>query len=122
MSTPRLRWVIGTGLLFGALVASVGAQVPYQRLLKAESDPQNWLTYAGSLQVASLLGARSNQPAERLDAQARVGVSDPAGRHRRDVAARCRRRHVPDRAAEHRHCARRSQRPAALDLYAEHPA
>src|SRR5262245_10384510 len=30
----------GTGLL--------AQQVPYQRLLKAESEPQNWLTYAGS--------------------------------------------------------------------------
>ena len=35
-----------------ALVALAGtgvlAQVPYSRLLKAESEPQNWLTYAGS--------------------------------------------------------------------------
>ena len=31
-----------------AFVVSVHAQVPYERLLKAESDPQNWMTYAGS--------------------------------------------------------------------------
>jgi len=31
-------WAIGT---------IVSAQVPYQRLLRAESEPQNWLTYAG---------------------------------------------------------------------------
>ena len=28
--------------------SSLAAQVSYQRLLKAESEPQNWLTYAGS--------------------------------------------------------------------------
>jgi alcohol dehydrogenase (cytochrome c) len=31
-----------------AFVTSAQAQVPYERLLKAESDPQNWMTYAGS--------------------------------------------------------------------------
>ena len=35
-------------LLCCALVTSAQAQVPYDRLLKAESDPQNWMTYAGS--------------------------------------------------------------------------
>ena len=35
-------------VLLCALVTSVRAQVSYARLLKAESDPQNWLTYAGS--------------------------------------------------------------------------
>ena len=37
-----------TVLLLVAFVVSVHAQVPYERLLKAESDPQNWMTYAGS--------------------------------------------------------------------------
>ena len=47
MTTRRSVWAVvvlvtlcGTGLL--------AQQVPYQRLLKAESEPQNWLTYAGS--------------------------------------------------------------------------
>ena len=28
--------------------ALIDAQVPYQRLLRAASEPQNWLTYGGS--------------------------------------------------------------------------
>src|SRR3569832_1941815 len=33
------------GVLCGAAAA---AQVPYERIVKAESEPANWLTYAGS--------------------------------------------------------------------------
>ena len=35
-------------LVFVLLAASSSAQVTYDRLLKAESEPQNWLTYSGS--------------------------------------------------------------------------
>jgi alcohol dehydrogenase (cytochrome c) len=38
-------------LLFASLiVASVQAQVPYQRLLMAETEPGNWMTYSGGYQ------------------------------------------------------------------------
>ena len=33
------------------LVAASSAQVPYSRLLKAESEPANWLTYSGNYQA-----------------------------------------------------------------------
>ena len=31
-----------------AATATVGAQVSYDRLLRADREPQNWLTYSGS--------------------------------------------------------------------------
>jgi len=36
------------GLLLGVFCASLHAQVPFSRLLRAESEPQNWLIYSGS--------------------------------------------------------------------------
>ena len=30
--------------------ASLGAQVSFDRILRAQSEPQNWLTYSGNLQ------------------------------------------------------------------------
>jgi alcohol dehydrogenase (cytochrome c) len=54
------------GLAFGA--ASLAAQVPYSRLVKAESEPQNWLTYAGSYksQRYSALDQINRQNVSRL--------------------------------------------------------
>ena len=43
-----IRIAVTTVALLCCALASVRAQVSYARLLKAESDPQNWLTYAGS--------------------------------------------------------------------------
>ena len=41
--------IIRRVLLFIILVASVaGAQVPYDRILKASAEPANWLTYSGN--------------------------------------------------------------------------
>ena len=76
------------------------AQVSYQRLLNAEKEPQNWLTYAGSLQVAPLLAARRRSTG-RTPVQLKLAWAyqmQRAGR-RRDVADRRRRRDVSDRAA-----------------------
>jgi alcohol dehydrogenase (cytochrome c) len=46
----------------------IDAQVPYQRLLRAESEPQNWLTYAGSYksQRYSALDQINRQTVSRL--------------------------------------------------------
>jgi alcohol dehydrogenase (cytochrome c) len=46
--------IFGTILLCAALVSAVGvlgaqAPVTFERLLKSDSEPQNWLTYSGSL-------------------------------------------------------------------------
>ncbi len=40
-----LRWVLAMLVLFPC---SVTAQVPYERLVQAESEPESWLTYSGS--------------------------------------------------------------------------
>jgi alcohol dehydrogenase (cytochrome c) len=46
----------------------IDAQVPYQRLLRADSEPQNWLTYAGSYksQRYSALDQINRQTVSRL--------------------------------------------------------
>jgi alcohol dehydrogenase (cytochrome c) len=41
------RWIISAALL-AALGAGAAAQVSYDRLLNAEREPQNWLTFSGS--------------------------------------------------------------------------
>ena len=45
MSGRRRFGAIGFGLLL--CLAAVNAQVPYERLLRAVDEPQNWLTYSG---------------------------------------------------------------------------
>src|SRR5499425_3822991 len=45
-----LKWRLflsASGLFFFLLAGSAGAQVSSQRLLEAEKEPQNWLTYSG---------------------------------------------------------------------------
>jgi alcohol dehydrogenase (cytochrome c) len=51
-----------------AASALIDAQVPYQRLLRAASEPQNWLTYAGSYksQRYSALDQINRQTVSRL--------------------------------------------------------
>ena len=50
MTMPRLPFVL-TSLWCAGLgaVSSALGQVPFQRILDAESDPANWLTYAGKV-------------------------------------------------------------------------
>ena len=43
-----IRSIATAAVLLCVFSVSAHAQVPYERLLKAESDPQNWMTYAGS--------------------------------------------------------------------------
>ena len=40
-----LLWLV---LALRVMATSVVAQVPYERILDAESEPENWLTYSGS--------------------------------------------------------------------------
>src|SRR5262245_38889880 len=42
---PKL---LAVSILFLAALAPLGAQVTYERLLRAAEEPQNWLTYSGS--------------------------------------------------------------------------
>ena len=62
----RIRLVVMAGLLCAASV--IDAQVPYQRLLRAASEPQNWLTYGGSYksQRYSALDQINRQTVSRL--------------------------------------------------------
>jgi alcohol dehydrogenase (cytochrome c) len=55
-------------LLFLAIVISATAQVPYERIRRADSEPGNWLTYSGSYnsQRNSLLSQISDSNARRL--------------------------------------------------------
>ena len=40
--------MIRTAALLTALAGSVSAQVPYERLVMADSEPHHWLTYSGN--------------------------------------------------------------------------
>jgi len=43
-------------LLLIASVAALVGQVPYERILKAHSEPGNWLTYSGDYQAHGYSG------------------------------------------------------------------
>ena len=46
--------------------ASLGAQVSFDRILRAQSEPQNWLTYSGKLRaIATASSRRSRRPTSR---------------------------------------------------------
>ncbi|PYR15528.1 MAG: hypothetical protein DMF94_31685 [Acidobacteria bacterium] len=48
--STTIRRSAATGLVIAALAAgSVHAQVSFDRILHASQEPQNWLTYSGSL-------------------------------------------------------------------------
>ena len=53
--SPKPRAALATAVLIVIASASVFAQVSYQRLLNAEKEPQNWLTYGGSYKQLSLI-------------------------------------------------------------------
>ncbi|MBZ5590731.1 MAG: PQQ-dependent dehydrogenase, methanol/ethanol family [Acidobacteriia bacterium] len=38
-------------VLIAVMAAQMGAQVPYERILRSSSQPENWLTYSGSYQA-----------------------------------------------------------------------
>ena len=67
----RSSVAVVVAVVFAALwmgTALIDAQVPYQRLLRAESEPQNWLTYGGSYksQRYSALDQINRQTVSRL--------------------------------------------------------
>ena len=99
-----------------ALASSLSAQVTYERILKAEAEPGNWLTYSGNYAAHRFSPLDSDQRPERREPEAAVGLSDELAAEVRDHAARRRRRDVHLRAAEQRHGARHPHRPAALEV------
>src|SRR3981081_2199882 len=46
MTTRRIGWAVAAAAL---AVAPVRAQVSFDRILHANQEPQNWLTYSGTL-------------------------------------------------------------------------
>ena len=48
MRIAKCRFAVALGLLLLSSVACFGQNVPYERILHAQSEPQNWLTYSGS--------------------------------------------------------------------------
>jgi alcohol dehydrogenase (cytochrome c) len=48
MRIAKCRFAAALGLLLLSSVASFGQNVPYERILHAQSEPQSWLTYSGS--------------------------------------------------------------------------
>ena len=41
-------WVTSAVIVLAWVAAPLHAQLTYERLLKADSEPNNWLTYSGS--------------------------------------------------------------------------
>jgi len=47
----RIIWILFVCAILINVIGGLGAQAPvtFERLLKSDSEPQNWLTYSGSL-------------------------------------------------------------------------
>ena len=70
------------------------AQVPYDRILRAAAEPQNWLTYNGTLQQPALQHARADHAGQRRRTSSRSGCcrtrcSAPGSRTRSSSTASC---------------------------------
>ena len=75
------------------------AQVSYERLVRAESESENWLTYSGSYRSHRFSALKQITSENVAKAEASVGVSDQGTRPYGDDAAGCGWGHVPDGAA-----------------------
>src|SRR5688572_27495177 len=65
------------GFLSGLAGAAppVTSNVTFERLIKARSEPQNWLTYYGAYGWLAVQSPRSGQQKERQRAPTRLGIS-----------------------------------------------
>ena len=109
-------WIARALLAVSAGAVSLQAQVTFDRILRAGDEPQNWLTYSGSVlsQRYSTLTQITPGNVENLEQQwvfqaqiAREVRGHAAGRRRRDVHRA---------GAERRRGARRGDRPRLLGL------
>ncbi len=48
MTTVKARLILPVLLVLAVMALRLDAQVTYDRLLRAASEPQNWLTYSGT--------------------------------------------------------------------------
>ena len=67
--------------------------VPFERILHAKQEPQNWLTYSGQAEPAPQR-AHADHAGERQGSHAQVGVPIALAREARSHAAGGRRRYV----------------------------
>jgi len=56
------RWLVLVSIT-GCLLGSLGAQVTFDRILNAEKEPQNWLTYSGNVNGQRHSGLKQITPA-----------------------------------------------------------
>ncbi len=117
LTGPAARVVVLMAtLLAGSYV--LDAQVTGDRLLRAASEPHNWLTYGGTLHESALQHARPDHAGERGAARIEVGGAEPGVRRLAVEPAGGRRRDVPDPAAQRRDGGGREDRIALLAVSA----
>ena len=86
---------------------ALSAQVTFDRILNANKEPQNWLTYSGQADEPALQPARRRSRREREESRAAVGLPGAVARKVRSHAAGGGRHHVHRPGAERRGRARR---------------
>ena len=79
---------------------SLWAQVTHERLLKADGEPGNWLTYSGNYSGHRYSALDQINDGECRTVAAALGVSGELAAEVRDDSDRCRWNHVPVGAAE----------------------
>ncbi len=104
-----VRHVLILFALLAPAIARAQTPVPYERVVKSDSEPANWLTYGGNYYDQRFSGLKQLTPQNVGRVETRVGVSaESPGGQRGDIADRGRRNHVRDRAAKHGDGARRA--------------
>ena len=102
-----------------AKAPNVPGGLSYERIRHAKAEPQNWLTYLGRLLRSARDGARADHADERQESPKQVGRADAGRLHSAVDSVGGGRRHVHRRHAGHRLCARRQNRAADLEVYAQ---
>ena len=109
MNTPALL------LISASLIAPLSAQVTFDRILHADKEPQNWLTYSGNLNGQRYSLLNQNHPGERKEPRAPVGLASQVDGEIRGHCACVQRRSLYHRGAEQCVCARPRNRADLLE-------
>ncbi len=114
----HLVLVIVWGLCASLAPGLALGQVTYERILNADKEPGNWLTYSGNYSSHRYSPSGRDHAGQRRVPSSRLGLSDGRRRLARDVADRRRWHHVHHAAVRHGDCPRWAHGANALELVA----
>ena len=110
MFTRVLMLIAAAGVVHAQTAPPATSPVTFERILRADREPQNWLTYSGSTLSQRYSTLTQINPGQRQGPHDAVGLPGALDREVRIDAAGGRRHDVPDAGAQRRGRARRRHR------------